>query len=164
MNSQTFFVKGIANTLKLNVSSFVTDLHQEIDKIHSIYVLEEELKLNLKLVEYLHRNIGGLVTAEKTVLKKEKKKLTTTLKTKSKQCSECGNEMVYVSEFKKHLECPYCSNVKRPNTKLQNWFIIFVSNLAISWNIGLLFKWINNINHNTHSSHINPSQWTVKIT
>lgn len=35
------------------------------------------------------------------------------LKSYSKICKNCGNEMGYVSEFKKHVTCKQCSSVKR---------------------------------------------------
>lgn len=82
--------------------------------------MEEELKLNLILVKYLNENRDRLVFIDKPILKdfknntsvKDKPKK---VKVKSNKCSECGNDMVYVSEFKKHLECPHCNKVKRPN-------------------------------------------------
>lgn len=37
------------------------------------------------------------------------------MKEKKHFCKDCGEEMIYVSDFKKHLTCPKCQNVKRPN-------------------------------------------------
>lgn len=83
--------------------------------------MDEELKLNSILVKYLHGNIGRLITIEtpskEDLSKNTKKDDFKKLKMKSTNCPGCGNQMTYVSEFKKHLECIHCSKVKRPNVK-----------------------------------------------
>ena len=118
LNNVQYYLKGIANTMRLNVEIFVKDLDEELKRIRSTNLVKEEVKLNWTLVKYIQENIGRLVVNEsvKTQVSTTKKGPDyKNVKTKSNVCLDCGEKMVYVSSFKKHLECPNCGKTKRPN-------------------------------------------------
>lgn len=72
------------------------------------------------LEDFFSKTFDSIIHISENVLQNsEKKEQTKKIKNKEKNqpskklCKNCGQEMEYVSEFKKHLVCNNCSSVKR---------------------------------------------------
>ena len=63
----------------------------------------------MKELKNLEESLGKLVVENVN----EKPKKMVKQSEKVHKCGKCGNVMKYISDFKKHLECGFCSSVKR---------------------------------------------------
>lgn len=103
LEEQEGYLKGMANTSRINVEGYVKDLEEEVKRIYAEGEMAEEFKLNEGMLKYLEDNLGRLVLEKEKKKEKEREKRAV-VKQKSRRC-ECGETMTYVSEFKKSMEC-----------------------------------------------------------
>ncbi|KRX06287.1 hypothetical protein PPERSA_06258 [Pseudocohnilembus persalinus] len=106
-----------------NLQEKVEKIKSEVDFIYN-QKIGCQLNLNQDVVQQLLENVKKLVNKkELEQLKKEEKNLgqkqqqgqkqNRVFKTKKHLCPFCNTQMIYLSDFKKHLTCPNCQEVKR---------------------------------------------------
>ncbi|CAD8209683.1 unnamed protein product [Paramecium pentaurelia] len=112
-------------TLKSELNIYTLSKQKELDQLKDNFQQIQQLKikqnysLNLFEQQQIKNKINDLILIEdndqkEQIQQKQVKK--DFVPQKSTVCPQCGTQMTYVSDFKKHMECPKCTKIKRPNT------------------------------------------------
>ncbi|KAL4497280.1 hypothetical protein ABPG72_011215 [Tetrahymena utriculariae] len=119
-------LKQIRMTFKKNLEDRYKDILEKIKQAEALKV-QEKLLFQQESMDKIAKTLPSLITSVqaqnqqkiKDIQQQKRKQIHTE---KQHLCPECGNIMNYVSDFKKHLVCPDCVKVKRPNTLPHNKF------------------------------------------
>ncbi|CAD8193119.1 unnamed protein product [Paramecium octaurelia] len=111
-------------TLKNEINIYTLSKQKELDQFKDNFQQIQQMKikqsysLNLFEQQQIKNKINDLILIEDIDQKdqiQQKQVKKEFLPQKSTVCPQCGTQMTYVSDFKKHLECPKCAKIKRPN-------------------------------------------------
>ncbi|CAD8127555.1 unnamed protein product [Paramecium sonneborni] len=113
--------QNLKNELNIYTLSKQKELDQLKDSFHQIQQLKisQNYSLNLFEQQQIKNKLNDIILIEENDQKdqiKQKQVKKELVPQKSTVCPQCGTQMSYVSDFKKHLECPKCTKIKRPNT------------------------------------------------